>query len=278
MRIVKEMRDENRQLQEVLKQGIIGGTWKTVTAAAALIGMSRSTINSQRFGRSHGRAVLQTIDLLRRKLDGPQIKKTVARSLYEQGLESGTWKDYSTCARILDVDRGALKKYMNATPDRLVTVKQKAFHKKLLQRLRRHTGDKPVVPNEDMEKSGVCTDVQEGVIASPYYDRLLAGVAELHDQNLNGVRFVLTAKNFRHLKGVVTKEEMQDTKLLIEELRRRFTLLAQIEDEDIRAKCHVALGTELDELFLAYRVFKEVIPTAALSEIDSLRAKFAHLQ
>jgi hypothetical protein len=118
------------------------------------------------------------------------------------------------------------------------------------------------------------SDVPPGIIASPWFDRILAGVAESSDQNLDGVRFILTAQSFRSLEGKVTKEEIKDTILLAEELRRRLNVIAQIRSEDIRCLCFKKLAAELDELFLSYKLIKEVCPTGAAREIERLREAF----
>ena len=93
------------------------------------------------------------------------------------------------------------------------------------------------------------------------------------DQNLGGIRFVLTQRNFKKFKGVVTKQEVEDTKLLIQELRRRLNLVAQNENEDVRALCFHELSIELNELLLSAQLVQEVVPTKAVAQLQTLREK-----
>ncbi len=112
------------------------------------------------------------------------------------------------------------------------------------------------------------------VIEGDVYNRLLAGVAEGSDQNLDGIRFVLRRKNFLALKGKFTKQELRDTVLLIEELRRRFTLMSQVIEEDVRQSCYEQLGEQINELILAMLLLREVCPTQGITHIEHLREQF----
>src|SRR3989338_3722275 len=85
----------------------------------------------------------------------------------------------------------------------------------------------------------------------------------------NGMRFILTIENFQTLNtGTWTEKEIQDTCLLVEELRRRLTLLAQNSSADIKDDCLNKLSKELTELWRSYQVAQSVVPTEAAKLID----------
>lgn len=272
----------NIQLRELYDQGKERNLWKNLTEAAWALGMPERTFGNQYNGQSKTRGVLNTIKLLKQKLGvRPRTEKSSVSvgSLFQDGKSLKLWRGIVDCAELIDVDRGVLSEMIKAVANKLSSRKRTTYQKicaKLKAKLPKVKAEVPVAQIETTIGREVPAEL-EGITASTMFDRLLAGVAEFRDQNLNGVRFVLTRKNFRQLKGTLTKEEAEDTKLLIEELRRRFNLMTQIESEQIRAMLHKALGSQLDELFLAYRLLKEVVPTAALSEIEAIRAKFGHL-
>lgn len=87
--------------------------------------------------------------------------------------------------------------------------------------------------------------------------------------DVNGMRFILTEKNFQTLDtGPWTEKEIQDTCLLAEELRRRLTLLAQNSSSDIKDDCLNRFSKELTELWRSYQVAQSVVPTEAAKLID----------
>ncbi len=102
-------------------------------------------------------------------------------------------------------------------------------------------------------------------------DLIVSGILEAKRHRHGGVRFVLTRESFKQFHGRLTREELRDTKALIEELRRRLGLIAQIKSENARDEYARTLAVELDELFLAYELIKEVIPTGACQRIIELR-------
>lgn len=105
------------------------------------------------------------------------------------------------------------------------------------------------------------------VIAGALFDRVLAGVADLRDQNLNGVRFVINSRNFRKLHGTVTREEVEDTGLLLDEVTRRFAIFAQLDDVNLRALIAQKLAERLDRMYRTIEQSKDVCPTEAADEI-----------
>jgi hypothetical protein len=107
----------------------------------------------------------------------------------------------------------------------------------------------------------------QDVVEATLFNQVLAGVAEFRDQNLNGVRFVLNARNFRKLHGKVTREEVEDTGLLIEELVRRFTIFAQLDDVSQRTLIAQKLTERLERLYRTIEQSRDVCPTEAAEEI-----------
>lgn len=87
--------------------------------------------------------------------------------------------------------------------------------------------------------------------------------------DVNGMRFILTKDNFKTIDtGPWTDKEIQDTCLLIEELRRRLTLLAQNSSANLKDECLHRFSKELTELWRAYQVAQSVVPTEAAKLID----------
>ncbi len=87
--------------------------------------------------------------------------------------------------------------------------------------------------------------------------------------DVNGMRFILTKDNFKTIDtGPWTDKEIQDTCLLIEELRRRLSLLAQNSSADFKDKSLYGLSKELTELWRSYQIAQSVVPTEAAKLID----------
>ena len=116
-----------------------------------------------------------------------------------------------------------------------------------------------------------------GIVGSPWFDRVLAGFAEVGRQGHQGVRFVITADRFQPFEGRFTKAETEDTKLLIQELRRRLNVSVQITDITERSRLANALARELDELYLSIELSKEAVPTGAAIRIGQMRSAFAKI-
>ncbi len=109
------------------------------------------------------------------------------------------------------------------------------------------------------------------VIESPWFDRLMSGVSEVSGQQLGGVRFVLTEGSFRPLKGQFTPAEVQDTRLLLQELRRRINLVTQLQNKAARAQILKKLAPEIRELYLAIERSKDADPSRTAERISQLR-------
>ena len=204
--------------------------------------------------------------------------QTPLTDLFNQGKTKQKWKGVSSCAKVITLDRASLNRYLVLEADDKLanlTRRERVYYLKLLAAMQEalSTGPPPDTQQDAIPPGRGDPSVPDDVIASPYYDRLLAGVAEFNDQILGGVRFVLTERNFKRLHGVVTKQEIADTRLLIQELRRRLTLVTQNDDEQVRALCFSELGTELNELLLAAQLAQEVVPTKAVAQLEQLRKK-----
>jgi hypothetical protein len=277
----KEMRIENKQFRAKVKEGKLLGYWVNQKDCAEKIGIPRSTFGGYAAGFIHGENVLLAIAAMQKLIDAapppsipPASTEHPLQDLLQRGKDAGLWKAISSCANVLKKDRDTISRYLDMEKEGTVddsTMRERAYYAKLLAAMRRKLSKGSAAPPGDLPPERGHPSAPDGVVASPYYDRLLAGVAEFEDQNLGGVRFVLTQRNFKRLKGVVTKQEVADTKLLIEELRRRLNLVAQNSDEEVRALCYRELGQELEALLNAAEIVQEVIPTAAVARLEKLR-------
>ncbi len=92
------------------------------------------------------------------------------------------------------------------------------------------------------------------------------------------LRFVITQENFQPLKGVLSSEEIEDTKVLIEELRRRIGIITQIDSLETRSNHWKELAGEFDELYLSVLLLQVPNPTGALNDISKKRALFNKLE
>jgi hypothetical protein len=277
----KEMRTENTTLREKLEEGRKIGRWVNQQDCAEKIGVPRGTLGQCSTGFIHGEKVISVIAAMQQLIDDPTATATptpvssgrrnaTLATLFQQGKTKGLWNNITECAkRALKKDRGTFTKYLELeTGDTPMTRREKTYYAKLIRVMRSKLGTPP--PGNPLDDS---PPGRGHPIASAYYDRLLAGVTEMTDQNLGGIRFVLTQRNFKKFKGVVTKQEVEDTKLLIQELRRRLNLVAQNENEDVRALCFHELSIELNELLLSAQLVQEVVPTKAVAQLQTLREK-----
>ncbi len=122
-------------------------------------------------------------------------------------------------------------------------------------------------------------DVDKQVATSSDLSKILSGEADVGKRGKGKVNFVVSADSFMHLKGTVYNPEINDTKLLIQELRRRIFVFAQIEDSSERIKVLRELGDEIDELYLALEVCRDELPFKAAQSLASLRVRLGiHLK
>lgn len=92
-------------------------------------------------------------------------------------------------------------------------------------------------------------------------------------EDLKGIRFCLTEASFKPRPGRQwSRAEVEDTLKLLEELRRRFTAMAEL-DSPFRREYHDRLAHEIDELFLAARTSR-IAGAAALELLGKERETF----
>lgn len=115
--------------------------------------------------------------------------------------------------------------------------------------------------------------VPQGIVTGTLFTEVLAGTLEFADQAMNSVRFVLKEGTFRKLDGEVTDREIEDTRLLIVELRRRLVLFSQLmspKHKELRGKMFRVLSSEIDHLYIATKQLEEVLPTGASAHLLEL--------
>lgn len=116
------------------------------------------------------------------------------------------------------------------------------------------------------------------LIASPFFDRILAGVVEVGGQFRDGLRFFLTRDNFRQFGGSITEAEVIDTLRLVTELRRRFSIFAQLTDKKERARVASLLRPEVNELYVTIEASRAAMPTEAGYLLADLRQQLAAIK
>lgn len=93
----------------------------------------------------------------------------------------------------------------------------------------------------------------------------------------NGMAFVLTPRNWVPVNGSSWKpSHTQETKELIQELRRRLILIAQMTQEGVRDKLKEPeqLGQELNELWQAFTIVDSVVPLQCARTIEDQGLRF----
>lgn len=98
------------------------------------------------------------------------------------------------------------------------------------------------------------------------------------DGKTKKMRFMVTSENFSAVRTNMSRAEVQDTKKLIEELRRRFQVFSQVESLEERAKLWRELAAELDELYLAAVLLGEINPSGAIDELVKKRNLFGKIR
>ena len=92
------------------------------------------------------------------------------------------------------------------------------------------------------------------------------------------VRFIVKSDDFEPIDANFTEAEIQDTKKLLEEARRRLKLFAQVKDDDLREVIQQAIMYEADELWLTITAVAAVIPLEIMPLIEDMRASFGILE
>lgn len=286
------MSETPESLRTLVQQGIDSGRWEGVTSCARVIGVPRGTLGHCLRGEATAETFERMLGCVRAALVSPPGKRAPPSAptipdLYERGKKAGAWFSFSDCAAKMRVDRRVLTQLVKGRGSPK-TLRGKKFCERLIRRMKRalKPPKSPTVSapcttvtedrlrqilHEELQRVAASVGTADSVIAGTWFNALLAGIVELPGQTVDGVRFVLTAARFRKLRGHISAQEIRDTQLLIEELRRRLALVAQIEDEDVRREFTQQLGNELDQLFNAIELVSSVVPTEAAKRLEGTR-------
>lgn len=177
-------------------------------------------------------------------------------TLYEEGCTRKLWSSNTTCAKVLKVDRKVLGEFLRAVESTLTQRRQGYLHHLLKKMQKALAAVSTTGPNDD----------------------LIAGRTHVAGQEINGIRFVLTVANFQSVTVQFTDAELEDTDKLIDELNRRFTLIAQSDNRDTRRETFQRLGKKIDELFLNANLIRKVVPIGALKKMEDDREQLAKLR
>lgn len=210
-----------------------------------------------------------------------QAKDLVAKKL--QGLMAEKKKTINGISKLLDmsfstVSRWALGKAMVSNDlfkklQRHITFNDEEV--RLIAKAISGTGSlRSVQSNLTRKKSAF--HAQTG-IAGKAAKACISGTKEIGSTKF-GIRFILTKESFQLINSAWSKEEFQDTKKLIEELRRRLLLIAQHPEEKMRLEYIEELGRELDELWRAYQTARCIVPIDILDIIDRERSDTLKIQ
>lgn len=102
-------------------------------------------------------------------------------------------------------------------------------------------------------------------------DAAIAGPAERAVPADGSVRFIFTRESFSAAAEALRPAEVEDTRRLVEELRRRLNLFAAVSDEPHRREIRETLGPELDELYNSMTAFGRTHPFASVRAIEENR-------
>lgn len=208
---------------------------------------------------------------------------------FEDGRSRGLWTTQQECADILKMNRTTLRDQLIGRTHGARVQETTAAIRGLLSQpeTASSSGLPPPGGSNDATKllqllgkflPQSTSNPPEGLVASPWFELLFSGVATFRDQQEDGVPFILTADNFRRLKGEVSPAWFADTVRLIRVLRQRITLLLQHVDPDVRGDAMSQMAEELDELFLLLERLGEVEPLGAAQELQSRRQRFTALR
>lgn len=237
----RSLSKECNHLRNLIAYGTQHKQWKTVDDCADKVGISAGTLDR------HSRDKMQDKSIIL------SSAKKVGRYLRDQGIagvpRTRKYRDHT----------GPPKKKRGKTG---VPPSADAATLRHVLELLRELAARPVGERSD-------------VIVSPIFDRILSGAFTLAGQDDNSIRFVLKAGTFRKLSGAISAAEVNDTKLLITELRRRLTLFAQLQDMQQRQQMFQGLASEINHLYVAIRQLQQVMPTDAgahLAELEKARS------
>lgn len=234
--------------------------WLDAKRCAEIIGITRGRLTGMMNGYYSDEKVGPVLELVAIALESEATVSTqnnACSDLYALGVEKKVWQSVASCSRTLRVDRGVLTRILKADPTAFAQ-EEPTYLQQLLQKMRLALGPIP-------KTTGSTND-------------LIAGRTHVADQEINGLRFVLTAANFQPITVAFTERELEDTGQLIDELNRRLTLIAQSNDQGARREAFQLLGTKIDELFLNKRLIAKVLPIGALKKMEEDRKQLAKLR
>jgi hypothetical protein len=233
----KSLNNATNDLRRLISLGMDEGLWTTVDECARKIGVKPNTFSQHTFKNLEAKFLEEDFLLLGNFLTQNRVKfKT---------------KFYSPAK---DVSK-------SPTPDATGPPPHESPHRNSIG------NDGQLAGTLESFVAAICTLSRPyGVISGTLFNEVLSGVAEFGDQVMDGVRFVLRDGTFRKLDGKITDAEIDDTRRLIAELRRRFGIFAQLDaaqHRDQRQRLGQALVKEVELLMVAIRQAHQVIPTSA---------------
>ncbi|MBU2260090.1 hypothetical protein KKC44_05820, partial [Patescibacteria group bacterium] len=198
------------------------------------------------------------------------------RRLFLAGQKKNLWSTVLDCVRKTGIGPGALERHMN---DRFENKnRRKRFQEGTIKTLEQYLRKREVKIPERRAMTTVGKPPPEvPLVESPAvelnFDWLMAGLVQLRGQSMDGVRFVITADSIQKLDPQgkkVREEDVKDTILLLQELRRRLNIFAQLGDLDDRRELFQALAPEIDFFYVATQQLSQVCPTGAAAHIDEM--------
>lgn len=100
---------------------------------------------------------------------------------------------------------------------------------------------------------------------------LLAGIAAVTSQTIDGVDHILTPENFLQFQAAPTKADVDQTKRLITQLRGRLAFISQLTDSHVIDMVHRDLKKEIDELTYTLTILGDKMPLVAAQDMEKKR-------
>jgi len=238
------------ELRRLISIGTDKGLWRTVEECGEKVGMKRVTMRDHSYQNLRPQFIIPSIKRVADYLRNNDVPFTLRISLADEQLPAQEKPNEPKAPgpppkQNAPQESGQIDRLVNAIDN-------------LVARM-----------NEQMAPHDVVTGM--------LFNELVAGTMECGGHIKDGIRFVLSSENFRRLDGEITDQEIDDTRRLIEELRRRLTVFARLDPvrrKDMRARIYQKLAPEIDHMFVAIRQTEQVIPTSAAAHLEELeRAK-----
>lgn len=133
-----------------------------------------------------------------------------------------------------------------------------------IEEIKQSTEQLPIVQNFDQTITVVLP-------VNVAYKLLLAGIAAVESQKIDGVEHILTPENFCQFDGTITKEDLAQTKRLMTLLRGRLAFISQLADDSLIDHAHKFLQNEFDELYYILQILGDKMPLVAAREMEKKR-------